>query len=410
MAYRIDVTPLDVAQVFGGAIPTVTGTLTSVLPGGSKLPPDPAVAIPGASTTSVLFPAATSGMFPASVVLSDTGAGAGQLFRSGVVTLPASPGQVTLYTAVGALLAAELSAFGASLGSTQFATRIADGWRALGYLFGFLPPDSITITSASITPGAGSLAISLTGSGTYRFFLFIPFTQTFTISTTVTITPSGDGERTDRVVSVVPTGTTLTLPTADPILRRIGATTPPVPFNLINGTLTDALEPIINRAIINKVDGVVGARVPPVRRTPTSVVSARTLGISPGGISAQIMLADFGPALAALPRTLALSVSPAPVPNVQKTYTFRVVDRATRSPIAGATVTLTNHSPTTTQTRLTDAQGDASFTARLRTESLGGGALDQHLDGDPRLLQPYAAATAPGAQATTLILTLVEPV
>ena len=92
---------------------------------------------------------------------------------------------------------------------------------------------------------------------------------------------------------------------------------------------------------------------------------------------------------------------------VQQAYTFRVVDRANGSPIDGATVTLTNRNPTTTQTRRTDLQGNATFTVRLRTETLGGGA---HLDGDPRVLRPYATATAPGAQATTLMLTWVEPV
>jgi hypothetical protein len=144
-----------------------------------------------------------------------------------------------------------------------------------------------------------------------------------------------------------------------------------------------------------------------MRRTPTSVISARTVTITSSGISAQVMLADFGPAVVALPRALALSVTPAPEPNVERTYTFRVVDRADGSPVTGATVALTNHNPTTIQTRLTDPQGKATFTVALRTETIGGGA---HLDGDPRVLQPYAVATAPGAQTATLVLTLIEPV
>jgi len=401
VAYRIDVTPLDFAMVFGGAIPTVTGTLTGAFPGTStKLAPDTAVPIPGAPPTSVLFPAALSGAFPASVVLSDTGAATGQLFRSGEITLPSSPGQLTLLTAVGAIPATAVTAFGASLGGTQLSTPIADWAKLLlGAFLGFGPPEAITITSATITPGTGSLSIAVTGSVTYRFFLFIPFTQTFTLSTTVTIAPSGDGMRTDRIVSVVPTGTTLTLPTT--MGTRFS-----VPFNAFNGTLTDRLEPIINRAILNAVDATLRAQMPPMRRTPTCVVSARTVRITSSGISAQIMLADFGPAVVALPRTLALSVTPSPVPNVQRTYTFGVVDRADQSPLAGATVALTNRNPTTTQTRLTDAQGNATFTIRLRTQTVGGSA---HLDGDPRVLQPYAVATAPGAQATTLFLTLVEP-
>src|SRR6266511_2338097 len=236
-------------MVFGGAIPTVTGTLTGAFPGTStKLAPDTAVPIPGAPPTSVLFPAALSGAFPASVVLSDTGAATGQLFRSGEITLPSSPGQLTLLTAVGAIPATAVTAFGASLGGTQLSTPIADWAKLLlGAFLGFGPPEAITITSATITPGTGSLSIAVTGSVTYRFFLFIPFTQTFTLSTTVTIAPSGDGMRTDRIVSVVPAGTTLTLPTT--MGTRFS-----VPFNAFNGTLTDRLEPIINRAILNAVD------------------------------------------------------------------------------------------------------------------------------------------------------------
>lgn len=409
MGYRIDVTTLDRAGVFGGAIPTITGSLTG-FPPGAQLPADLAVPIPGASPTSVLFPASASGMFPASVVLSDAGATTGQVFRSGVVTLPPSPGQVTLYTAVGGIAPAGVTAFGTSLSGTELALHIADGWKALGYLFGFLPPDAVTITSASIslpagTSTPGNLSISVTGSVTYRFFLFIPFTQRFTITTTVAIAPSGDGRRPDRVVAVTPSGTTLTLPTVNPSLSPIAAT-PPVPFNVINGALINALEPAINQAIINAVDTRLGGMMPPQRRTPTCVISARSISITGSGISAQIMLADFGPAIAALPRALLLSVTPAPAPNVQQTYTFRVVARTGGSPIEGATVTLTNRDPTTMQTRLTDSQGNATFTVSLRTETLGGGA---HLDGEPRVLRPYATATAPGAQATTLMLTWDEP-
>jgi hypothetical protein len=396
--YRIDVTLLDFGMVFGGATPTITGTLTGAFPGTStKLPPDPSVPIPGAAPTSVLFPAALSGVLPASVVLSDAGAATGQLFRSGEVTLPPSPGQVTVLTAVGAIPSTAVTAFGASLGGTQLSTPIADGVKLLlGAFLGFGPPEAITITSATVTANAGSLSVSVSGSLTYRFFLFVPITQTFTIGTTVTIAPSGDGIRTERIVSVVPGGTTLTLPTV-PF---------PIPFDVLNGTLTNTLEPVINRAIVNAVDANLRARTPSMRRTPTCVISARTVRISSAGISAQIMLADFGPAAVALPRTLAMSVTPTPVPNVQQTYTFRVVDRADQSPVAGATVALTNRNPTTTQTRLTDAQGNATFAVTLRAQTLGGGARP---DRDPRVLQPYAVATAPGAQATTFLLTVFEP-
>ena len=79
MSYRIDVTLLDLDGVFAGAFPIWTGTLTSRVPGTSiRLPPDAAVAIPG-TPMSLLFPAALSGVFPASVVLSDAGAPTGQL-------------------------------------------------------------------------------------------------------------------------------------------------------------------------------------------------------------------------------------------------------------------------------------------------------------------------------------------
>ena len=404
MTYRIDVLPLDLATVFGSGGLSVTGTLTSVLTGTSTtLPPDPGTPISGAPPTSILFPDVLSGTFPASVVLSDTGAPTGQIFRSGVVTLPPSPGQLTLYTAVGAIPAAAVTAFGASLSGTRLPTPVEDWLKVvLGVFLGFGAPESVTITSATITPGAGSLSIVVTGSATYRLFFFVPFTQTFTISTTVTIAPSGDASRTGRIVSVAPAGTSLTLPipATFPLSSGGGIS---LPFNLFNGTLVGALEPAINQAIVNAVDAALRARTPPMRRTATCVISARRVVIASSGISAQIMLADFGPAVVPLPRALALSVTPAPEPGVQRAYTFRVADRADNSPVAGATVALTNRNPITTQTRLTDAQGNAAFTTTLRTQRLGGGP-----DGEARLLHPYAVATAPGAQAATLVLTLIE--
>ena len=398
MPYRLDVSPVfDFGAVFGGAIPTVAGTLTGAFPGTSiSLPPDTAVPVPGAPPSSVLFPAGLSGALPASVVLSDTGAPTGQLFRSGLVSLPPQPGAVTLYTAVGAIPATAVTAFGPSLAGTQLATPVGDGLKlVLGAFLGFGPPEAVTITSATISPGAGSLAIAVSGTLTYRFFFIVPFTQTFTIRTTVTIAPSGDGLRTERIVSAVPTGTTLALP-------QVAF---PLPLGVLNGTLVNALEPVINRAIAGAVDANLRARTPPMRRTPTCVISARTVRITASGITAQMVLADFGPAVAALPRVLGLSVTPTPVPRTQQTYTFRVVDRADQSPIAGATVALTNRSPTTTQTQLTDAQGNARFTVTLRSRTIGGGA---QLEGGARLLHPFAVVTAPGAQASTLVLTLIE--
>jgi hypothetical protein len=398
MAYRIDVTLLDIDSVFGGAIPVWRGTLTGVLPGTSiRLPADPAVAIPGASM-SVLFPGALSGVFPASVLLSDAGAATGQLFRSGEITLPASPAQLTLYSAVGGISPAELATFGASLSGTQLPTPVPD-WQKLllGLFLTFGAPETVTVTSASVTPAAGSLSISISGSVTYRLLFFIPFTQSFTIRTSVAITPSGDGVRTDRVVSVVPTGTTLTLMGTPAAI--------PIPFSMLNGTLTNTLEPLVNRAIVNAVDAILRARNPPMRRTPTCVISARKVGIAASGITAQIMLADFGTAIAPLPRTLALSVTPAPVPNTQQAYTFHVADKASHDSVAGATVVVTNHNPSATQSGVTDAHGDTRLTLALHAQTLGAGA---HVESGPTVLQPYAVATAPGAQAATLVLTVVE--
>ena len=408
MPYRIDITLLDFAGVFGATTPAITGTLTSVLSGSVTFAPDLSVPIPGAPSTSVLFPAGTSGMFPASVVLSDAGSPTGQVFRSGEITLPPSPGRLTVITAAGSISPAAVTAFGSSLGGTQLATPVADGVKlVLGLFLGFGPPESITITSAAITltppppmtSGPGSLSITITGSLTYRLLFIVPFTQAFTISTSVAISPSGDGTRTDRIVAVTPSGKTLSL-----MVPSIPGGVLAVPFNVFNGTLVNALEPLVNRAIVDAIDTNLHGRTPPLRRTPTCVISARRIGITSAGISAQLMLADFGPAVVAAPRTLALSVTPAPVSNVQHTYTFRVVDRADQSPVAGATVALTNHNPTRTDTQLTDAQGEAKFMAKLQAEILG----SPH-NADPHALQPYAVATAPGAQAATLILTVFDP-
>jgi hypothetical protein len=392
MSYRTDVSIFDLAGVFGGAIPVLSGTLTSTIPGTSlSLGPDPSVAIPGASSTSVLFSAAASGVFPGSVVLSDAAAPTGQLFRSGEIALPPSPGQLTVITAVGEISPTDLAAFGSSLSGSQLSTPVADWAKVLLGLFTFGPPESVTITSATITPGAGSLSVVVTGSVTYQLLFFIPFTQTFTISTTVAITPSGDAERTDRIVSVVPTATTLTLPP-----QTVG-------FNVFNGKLAALLEPMINQAIADAVDTTLRASTPSMQRTPTCVISARRVAITTGGLSAQLMLADFGPVVAARPGALALSVTPTPAPKIEAQYTFRVIDRSDGSAVPQATVALTNYNPTTTETQPVNMQGEAMFTTRLSAKTL---AVSGHQSGGPRVLEPYAVATAPGAQTATLVLTL----
>ena len=260
-----------------------------------------------------------------------------------------------MYSAVGGIPPAALTAFGASLTGTQLPTPVPD-WQKLllGLFLAFGTPETVTVTSASVTPATGSVSIVISGSVTYRLLFFIPFTQAFTIRTSVAIAPSGDGLRTDRIVSVVPTGTTLTLVGTPAAI--------PIPFNMLNGTLTNMLEPLVNRAIVNTVDGIFRARNPPMRRTPTCVISARRIGIGASGITAQIMLADFGPAIVPLPRTLALSVTPAPVPNTTRAYTFHVEDKSSHDPVAGATVAVTNQSPSSTQSGVTDAHGDVTFT------------------------------------------------
>jgi hypothetical protein len=88
-------------------------------------------------------------------------------------------------------------------------------------------------------------------------------------------------------------------------------------------------------------------------------------------VAVRLVVADFfGPAIMAIPGTLAVNIKPQPVLKEMETYTVTVTNAANSQPIAGATVVLRNYTgegaiPVITK-ETTNAQGQAFLTADLR--------------------------------------------
>jgi hypothetical protein len=393
--YTVAITLFDFGPIFP-VLPTYTGRFFNIPPG----PPfDTATAAgPGGPLVFPIMPATP--MVPMALHVTD-GAG-GDLFRSGLVVVPPSPASLSLVTAVGAVSAAALPPMTARLAGTSFPLDVPDGLRVLigTFGFGFVPPHSLTILVATVVPGAGTLALTITGSATYRWLFLIPVTSTFTYTTTLTLTPSADAKNPGQIVRATPGGSTLSF--SDPFLARLSAF-----VGVVDGMIAPRIEGVFNTAVVGAVDAFLAGRGSV--RTSTSVISARRIVVAAGGISLQIGLADFVMPVVATPVSTALkiAITPQPVEGTSQTYTVRVTSAG--APVAGAAVTLTNYktgtvNTTTSNLPATNAQGETTFTAALRgfhrdTTDHAGGVVNRY---------PKLTATKAGFQSATLELVMAS--
>jgi len=105
-------------------------------------------------------------------------------------------------------------------------------------------------------------------------------------------------------------------------------------------------------------------------RSPTSVLSARRVTITGGGLTLSLVLADLvGPAISPIPGRLQATVSPAPQAGIQRVYTVTVTNAATTTPVDQADVTLHNFTANgvaqTAGPFQTNASGQATFNVAL---------------------------------------------
>jgi len=219
---------------------------------------------------------------------------------------------------------------------------------------------AITGVVPTLNTPPGSVTFAVTGFFTFRTYYFFTDTITFTGTLVATPAPSGDVGQPSRILSV--TGaTTLTTTTTgpSPTLALAGTF-----LSLIAPTVGPILQPQIEAAINGAIDGLVAPGLASLGflRSPSSVVSARSVTITGSGIGLSLVLADlFGPAISPIPGNLHAAVSPAPQAGGQRVYTATVTNSATGTPINQTDVTLHNYT----------ANGTAQTVGPLQTNPSG---------------------------------------
>ena len=139
------------------------------------------------------------------------------------------------------------------------------------------------------------------------------------------------------------------------------------------------------------------------RLTSTAVICAHRVVVTASGVALQLALTDlFGPAVVAIPGTLAVSIAPAPVAGVAKNYVVTVTNAANGAVVPGASVTLQNfaaNGASTSNSQITDAAGQAKFPGTiLHTKRIiiiepgNGGKPHREVD----VLSPTLSVTAAG--------------
>jgi hypothetical protein len=370
MPYTCSLLPFDLGGFFSAGPPALGGVFTSM---GGTPAVNAGIVMPGAAF-SVTFPTATPPPPGAATVrVTDAISPVGDLFRSGPLTaLPPSPGTITMVTIpttvtmVPAATVATMTAGLTPIILTPPGWLVAVVTAASG---GSFMPITGLITSVTPTLGtpSGTLTLTITGFFTGRTWFVAMTTFTFTGTVTLTPRPSGDAMNPGRILSVTSTAASLTSPGGFGVFLSLFAP-------ILGGMVASMMESRVNSAIDSlTTSGLNGLGI---GRSPTSVVSARKITITPSGLSLQMVLADLlGPAIT-LPSTLAnfhIAIAPTPQAGQPQTYTVTITDAATATAVPGATVALNNFDANglaVHQTKTTDALGRVTFAVTLQKRFL----------------------------------------
>ena len=359
MPYTLNLSLFDVAGYYAAGLPTLAGTVVDL--GGATL--DTASSAP-ATLTLNFASAAVPPPNACAVLVLDTGT-TGDLIRSGAVSvLPPSPGKATVITVPPALISGA-TVTAAAAGSAVPPTAVPAWIQVLSGVLtaGTYIPLMAALPAPSATLGSGTITVTATGTLTVRVLYFS--VRTFAITVTATVAPaaSNDPLVPSRVLRMPLTSTSLL--SAAVALPGLGA--------FLASIIASTLEAAVNSTIASMARSTLTGMG--LRLTPSAVICARRITVAApsgggtGGINLQLAISDlFGAAITAVPRTLAVTITPAPQVTVTHTYVVTVTDALTGSPVPMATVTLRNYSADgalTTTANTTDAAGHATFTVSL---------------------------------------------
>jgi hypothetical protein len=375
--YAVTVSLID----FGGFVgigPALGGTFSTLTPS----PATDTAAATEAAPFTLTFVSATAPPPGAATLHVTNSPGAGDLFRSGLVTsLPAAPGTLTMLSFPTALTTLSATALAAMVAGRVGAVTLtpppgvvaAVAAASLGThipLTGAITGVATTLTPASAgTPG--SVTVTVTGVFTFRvYYLFID-TVTFTGTLVLTPAPSGDAGQPGRILSVPGTTTLASTTTGpSPTLALTGLF-----LSLMAPAVGAVLQPQIESALNAAIDGLVAPGLAGLgfRRSPSAVLSARRVTITGGSLTLALVLADlFGPAVSPVPGRLHATVAPTPQAATKRVYTVTVTNADTATPVNQADVTLRNFAPNGTAQPVgpvqTGTSGQATLNVALRSK------------------------------------------
>jgi hypothetical protein len=341
----------------------------------------------------------------------------GDLFRSGRLTgLPPSPGILTVYS-----VPTGLTRFTATTLAALLRPRVATISLApplwISILMGLLSLGTyipVTGVLTSIVPTftgmpAGTMTLTLTGFFTFRAYYFWTDTIAFTGTIIATPAPSGDVLRSSRVLSVpcaVRLATTTTGPS--PTLALTGLF-----LSLLAPVFAPAAQALVEDAVNTGIDGAVAPALGSLgfRRSPSSVVSARSVVVTGAGMALSLVLADlFGAGVVRIPSNLRAAISPPPKAGGPQPYTVTVTDMASGASVDQADVTVENYTATGAAQTLgpqpTNANGQTTFTVALRFKVVTAVDPETH-EHEPVFLPPTLTVSKAGYN--TIHLRLLEP-
>jgi hypothetical protein len=360
MAYTLGISVVDPQ---GLTYPTGTPPLAGTLSLSTSSPP--ATATSGGTPAMISFNVASPPFLSRTLLLTDP-TGPGDVFRSGpIINWPSEPASINAYVVpvspvpglpgfagvghysysqLGSLISSKLPVF---FDVPWYATLAC--WLATGFKFS---PGRVWISSISFMQ-------STTGPGIIRAvfggFIDDPAGENgvnYTGSVDLKPAPSGDANDPTNIIQITAFNLSLTI---DPAAQLVAWAVVGILANFFASNLSGPISDRLNEAIAS---AVVGINIPGL--TSTWTISARSITVLAGGVTVQTIAADLP-----RPRLLMATVTPQPAATATGVdYTVTVEDAVTRTPIAGATVTLNNFSQTgapASVTHDTDMNGQAPF-------------------------------------------------
>jgi hypothetical protein len=376
MPYTVTLLPID----FGGFIglgPALSGTFVNVTPSAAT---DTATATAASPFTLAFMSATPPSPGVAALHVANSGP-MGDLFRSGLVTgLPPSPGTLTVLSFPTALTSLSATAFtamvSARIGSIVLTPPpwavAAIGAASLGAYIPLGGAVTGVVPTLNATP-PGTVTLTVTGFFTFQTYYFFTDTITFTATLVMAVAPSGDARQPSRILSVSTGATTLSTMTTgpSPTLATTGFLLSGI-APILGMILQPQIEAAIEAAINGAIDGLVAPGLASMGflRSPSSVVSARSVTVTGSGMVLRLVLADLlGPAISPVPGSLEAAVSPVPQAGGQRVYTVTVTNAATGTPVNQADVTLLNYTANGTAQMVgpyqTNISGQADFNVAL---------------------------------------------